>query len=688
MTRALSLRPRLAARRATLPLLACTALVIAVMTVPSTARGAVAPATAGPVVASLSSSVGRASGGKVIDIHGANFSRGDAVRFGTVAAKNVTVLSGTEIRATVPPLPGSDSGLSVTVRVTGKSGPASPYRARAVYTYYTGDWSAYLGGGAHTSFNPGATSITTGAVPNLRAIWQWTPPATTNTGGSYEDASPIVSHGVVYVGLEDGDFYAVSEATRTILWSQFLGVEVATSCAGAGTLGITSTAAVADDPVTGVRTVYVNATDGYLYAINAATGETEWTSLVGIPGSLTGGADDYYAWGSPTVANGKVYIGIASNCDVPLVPAGVLEINQHTGTRMGYWDSQPKGDIGASVWSSVVVLPNGDVAATTGNSNGNKSIPEAEAVSLLSGTNLKQLGTWAVPPAQGRGDSDFGGSPTVFTAYPHGVATTMIGACNKNGIYYALRAFDLKAGPLWEHRMGVPTTGPEANECDAAAIWNGKYLIEGGGSNLTIRGKKYHGSVQALNPTTGKPVWETGLPGWVVGSPSENGGGVIAAPLFHSPKGGKIGVFLLSASTGKILDYISTQPRGDFAQPVWDGSDLLVGAQTSALPLTAYAITKPGQKTPLKVSPGTADVNATQTLTLTTKGGLTSPANVIVSGSQVQVESVTIQNSTTALVTVKVLGSAVVGAKLNVTLVKSNLTAYSCNSCLAIGPAA
>jgi len=651
------------------------------------AIGSVDPASGVPVVTSLSSVSGIASGGGAITISGGNFLAGATVRFGGTSASNVDVVSPTSITATVPALPASDSSLAVDVTVTSKNGLTSPYRTTAAYSYYRADWSAYLDGASHSSYNPAPTDITPGSITNLQPIWQWTPPPTTNSGLSFELSSPVVSGGVIYVGLEDGYLYAISEATRQILWSDFLGVEVATSCQG-GTMGITSTAAIAADPSTHQQTVYVNAPDGYLYALNATTGATEWKSLVGIPGSLTGGPDNYYAWGSPTVANGKVYIGIASNCDLPLVRAGVLEISQQTGKRLEYWDSLPSNVVGASVWSSVAVLPDGDIAVATGNAVGNDQIPHAESIAVLNGTTLKLLGAWQIPTSQAIGDSDFGGSPTVFTADPHGVATPMVGACNKNGIYYAVRANDVDAGPLWERRMGVPTTGPESNECDAAAIWDGTNLIVGGGSITTIDGTQYNGSVQALNPTTGKPVWATGLPGWVVGSPSEDSAGVIAAPVLAAPGTGATGVYLLNASDGDIIGYISSQPHGIFAQPVFDGNDLLIGNQSSSLPLTEYTVTTPGQATPMGVSPGTADKGSTVTLTLTSDGGFTSPANVVVSSAEVEVKSVDIVNSTTASVEIEVFGDAIVGQELDVTLTEPDLTAYTCPSCLTIGPSA
>ena len=140
-------------------------------------------------------------------------------------------------------------------------------------------------------------------------------------------------NGVVYIGSEEGNFYAISEATRTVLWSRFLGVVPITTCGKGGEQGIISTATVATDPSTGVLTAYVNAPDGYLYALDAATGAVEWRGLVGIPSTTV---NDYYAWGSPLVANGSVYIGISSQCDNPLVPAGLLEFNQATGAQVAW----------------------------------------------------------------------------------------------------------------------------------------------------------------------------------------------------------------------------------------------------------------------------------------------------------------------------------------------------------------
>jgi len=70
------------------------------------------------------------------------------------------------------------------------------------------------------------------------------------------------------------------------------------------------------------------------------------------------------------------------------------------------------------------------------------------------------------------------------------------------------------------------------------------------------------------------------------GSPAQDAGGVVAAPVL-SP-GGDAGVYLLDASDGTILRFISTAPSGVFAQPVFDGQSLLIADESATLPLTEY----------------------------------------------------------------------------------------------------
>src|SRR5436190_8313924 len=103
-------------------------------------------------------------------------------------------------------------------------------------------------------------------------------------------ASPVVYGGRVYIGSNTGVFYALDEATGSIVWSRLLGFVKSTTC---GARGIASTATVAVDPSTTKPTVYVSSGDGYLFALDAATGSVVWRSVIALPSPTQ---NDYFDW--------------------------------------------------------------------------------------------------------------------------------------------------------------------------------------------------------------------------------------------------------------------------------------------------------------------------------------------------------------------------------------------------------
>jgi outer membrane protein assembly factor BamB len=539
------------------------------------------------------------------------------------------------------------------------------------------DWTSFLHDTGHSSYNAAATSITPSNIGSLQPVWRWLVPAASNGGYTGFLASPIVSDGVVYIGADDGYFYAIDEATQQVLWSDYLGLVTPTTCRGP--LGIVSTATIADDPATGDPTVYVDAPDGYFYALDAATGTVVWQSVVHIPSTTK---NDYFAWGSPLVTNGNVYIGISSNCDNPLVPAGLLAFNQSTGAQVAQWNSLPPKQDGASVWSTPALTAGGRIITATGNGYNSSGEPlYDDSIVALDPNTLGVLDSWQIPASQQIPDADFGGSPTMFTATIDGVSTPMVGICNKNGLYYALQQDDLAAGPVWQTRITDPYPGG-AKECDAAAIWDGTNLIEGGGAQTTIDGTVYQGSVQSLDPATGTPLWQTGLPGTIVGSPTEDGAGVVAAVTYQSSTH-QVGVYLLSAATGAVLDDIPEPGARLFGQAIFAQNDLLVGAGPDQ-GLTAYEVTTAGP--PITgVSPAVIGRNTSGTLQLTGSGFSGSPT-VSISGAGVTAGTPTVVSSTQLDVPVTVSSSASQTAR-DITVIEpgSPATADTCTGCLTIG---
>jgi len=431
------------------------------------------------------------------------------------------------------------------------------------------NWSSYLFNTSHTSSNVAATAITTVNAATLRQAWKWRPAAPTATGQPAGLlASPTVVNGTIYIGANTGVFYALNEATGAVLWHRFLGYVSATTC---GALGIVATATVAPAPGSGTLTVYVAGGSGYLYALNAATGAIVWRSVIAVPSTTV---NDYYDWSSPTVLNGRIYVGVSSNCDSPLVKGGLQEYDQATGALLGRYLTYPGHSIGASIWSTAAADPSGkSVFVTTGNGPGG----DALSVVRLDAVTLAKKDAWQIPSTQHGGDSDFGGSPSLFTATLAGVPTLMVGACNKNGVYYAFRRNNLHAGPVWQRKIGTAYgSGGVHTQCDAAAIWDGSHLFIAGNRTL-IKGVTYAGSIREVDPATGAPLWQRGLTGAPIGAPTLNGSGVLAVSEYSN---GAV-LDLINAKNGTVLRSFNT--GRDFGQPVFADALVLMPTQSNGL---------------------------------------------------------------------------------------------------------
>src|SRR5579863_3568306 len=138
-------------------------------------------------------------------------------------------------------------------------------------------------------WNPYEKVLNVNNVGKLHRKWSYA------TGGSVV-SSPAVANGVVYVGSQDNNVYALKASTGTKLWSY------AMFSAG-------SSPAVAN----GV--VYVGSYDFNVYALNASSGAELWSYAT--RGSV---------YSSPAVANGVVYVGSDDQ--------GVYALNAKTGAKL------------------------------------------------------------------------------------------------------------------------------------------------------------------------------------------------------------------------------------------------------------------------------------------------------------------------------------------------------------------
>ena len=443
------------------------------------------------------------------------------------------------------------------------------------------DWTQYLHGPQHSSVSL-STAFTPSNAASARQVWHWQPPAVQGKPAPALDASPTVVAGRVYIGAQSGGFYALNETTGRVAWSRQLDTEAKVTCPARG---ITSTAAVLPDPVTGTSTVYVSGAR-FLYALNAGTGAVIWKTEIG-PAS-TSAPNAYYNWSSPTVAGGHIYVGLSSDCDVPLIRGGVVELDQHTGRVLNTWHTVPAGSVGGSIWSSVAASSSGsNLWVATGNEcdptvdtcpAGDQIGNSLSIVHLSSSLGLLQA--WQAPGTAGHGhDWDFGSSPALFGS---GGTPSDVGSCNKDGLFYALAANPLGSSTLWTDRIGAPAGS--LSSCIASAVWDGPAgTLYMGGDGTTIGGTSYGGSVRRLNPVTGAFSWQTGLPCAVMGTPTLDSAAVLAAGTYSCVRPKTPGAYLINASTGAILKSLPVGSSRVFGQPVFAQGTLFVATETAGL---------------------------------------------------------------------------------------------------------
>jgi hypothetical protein len=162
------------------------------------------------------------------------------------------------------------------------------------------DWGQFGFTGAHTGDNSGESAITTGNASTL------TKQFSVSLGTDLSESQVATSGGIAYVLADDGNLYAFSATGATgcsgtpkactPLWS-----------ASVGTAGPSNTSG----PAVSQGMVYVMGESGNLYAFDAA-GKTNCSGTPTVCSPLwQGEADGPFT--SPTVANGVVYVGSATN---------------------------------------------------------------------------------------------------------------------------------------------------------------------------------------------------------------------------------------------------------------------------------------------------------------------------------------------------------------------------------------
>jgi outer membrane protein assembly factor BamB len=300
------------------------------------------------------------------------------------------------------------------------------------------------------------------------------------------------ARGAVFVATEAGSLYALKPSTGTVLWKRTLGTMLAAS--QCGRWGISSTPAIDLKR----RVIYVISADGWLHALNVATG----TEKPGWPVGVTVERHDAeYVWGGLRLLGNTLYVPVASYCDAPTeegigVNGRIAAIDVLRAQQVGIFDSV-EGDQnlgGMWGWGGVSVDPRGRALFVgVGNSHVfdsgcNCYVDDSgygNAMVKLS-LGLRVLG-WNRPRSIPRTeDSDFGSAPLLIQ--PPGCPPLAF-ANNKNGTMYVWNRDQLGKGTRESMLLGggpgfvgQPSYSPDLRmifEGHAAIAQNGRQIGDG-----------------------------------------------------------------------------------------------------------------------------------------------------------------------------------------------------------------
>lgn len=403
------------------------------------------------------------------------------------------------------------------------------------------DWPTYMYDVSRSGYNQTETVINRTSAPSLHPHW------TIQSGGRIF-SQPTVANGMVYWGSFDGFEHAATLNGQQV-WETNLGA--ATSCAPYVPLGVVSSAAVATVPINGTSksVVFVGGGDDHLYALDALTGVIIWHTAIGNPSTNS------FIWDSPLVLNNNVYIGSATtgeNAGCALIPGQFSELDASTGTIKQTFNTVPAGCAGGGIWSSPTYdATDGSFFLTAGTHGKCSTDHISVGIVKLRASDLTYEDSWQIPLKQRlTTDADFATTPMLFTATIKGVQQNMVGATDKNGVFYAFNRASLSSGPVWSTVIATAGPCPQCGKSSiSSSVWDGSDLFVAS-SQTTIAGVLCGGSVRALDPATGNFIWQTCLPKSVIGALSEIPG-VLALADGAGTKGGDL--FLLDTTTGNQL---------------------------------------------------------------------------------------------------------------------------------------
>lgn len=307
-----------------------------------------------------------------------------------------------------------------------------------------GDWPLY-GHDLSNSRDGGTAGPSYNEVPTLGPVWSFR-----SRDGDYT-GTPVVVEDMVLVGSRGGTVSALDAATGTVRWQRDL-LDDETEKRDSQ---INASIAVAGEMV---YVPLLTVGSPRVVALRLGDGGPVWSAVVD-----TQPRSDTY--GSPTVWNGRVYIGTSGYFGEQIsgvetsARGSVVALDARTGRRLWKTFTVPEGHDGGAVWSTPAIdTDSGRLYVGTGNAYHAPAGDMTDSMVALDAATGEVLDwfqatrgdVWnGAEDSLESPDADFGASPNLFEG-PDG--RKLVGQGQKTGVYWALDRGTMD--PVWNVLTG------------------------------------------------------------------------------------------------------------------------------------------------------------------------------------------------------------------------------------------
>ena len=400
-----------------------------------------------------------------------------------------------------------------------------------------GDWPLTGCSIRSTRSNIHETIIGPGNVERLKVKWMF------EEAQDFNQATPIVIGDSIYFGAHDGYVYAVDTATGALKWkfNAWEGIEPSTPGVRLVDINVDPHGQMRGGAAYGAGRIYIGDGTARIHCLDASSGKELWLTAL----DPRAGVDRTRANSAPIVYGGKVFVGIstsAGNAQAICLDAATGAIRWRFNTVP---DPESKG--GGSIWSAAAIDPEfGVVYNVTGSLHGQVPGPILFSESMIANDMESGELLWfdqlrSADPF----DMDYSCNPMLFECtHPTraGAVRQCVGAGSKTGFH----TFDRYTGEhLWT--ASVTNGGPTLN---SAAYGDDKiYMVSGSSSQVRQIAQS---ATVALHSYTGEVLW------WTPNESSSQGAAAFANGLFY--QGFRDG-------TVQALDGETGEPRWSYKLP-------------------------------------------------------------------------------------------------------------------------